>query len=165
MIRSYLQKRKDRKTLEKMVSPEAAAGILRGDPPEGPPFTAGRIEFVLVYVAGNTPEEISEHVGSVTEMATSHDGIVASIIGALVVIVFGTRPHKSPANELRIALVGQMNQALSSHMKIVHGVSDGHCGIVGGGTLAYYTFILPGFDAILGRLSRLEFGQVEEFLT
>ena len=138
---------------------------MRGDGIERQPFTAARIEFVLVFVAGKTPEEVSERVGRVTEIAMSHDGSVHDIIGALIVVAFGTVQHGSPIAGKRAALVEHLSRELLSHLKIVHGASDGHYGLVGSEVRVSYSFILPRFDAMLGRLSQLEFGQIEEFVT
>jgi hypothetical protein len=52
---------------------------------------------------------------------------------------------------------------LSSHLKIVHGAADGYYGLFGSGVRISHSFMLPGFDAMLGRLSRLAFGQIEEY--
>jgi hypothetical protein len=163
MIRSYLQKRRIRKVLGRYVRPETVDALLRGEGIERQPFTAARIEFVLVFVDGNTPEEISERVGRVSEIAMSHNGTVHDIIGALVVVAFGTHPVSPPTAGERAALVEHLSQELSRFAKIVHGAADGHFGLVGSGKRIAYSFILPRFDAILGRLSQIEFGQIEEF--
>jgi hypothetical protein len=165
MIRAYLEKRKVRKAVGRLVRPETVDALLRNDGIGRQPFTAARIEFILVFVAGKTPEEVSERVGRVTEIVMSHDGSVHDIIGALVVVAFGTSQHSSPVAGKRAALVEHLNRELSSHLKIVHGAADGHYGLVGGGVRISYSFVLPRFDAMLGRLSQLEFGQIDEFVT
>ena len=162
MIRSFFEKRRVRIVLGRFVRPEAVEAILNGDGIEGQTFTAARIEFVLVFVNGEKPEEISERVVRVSEIAMSHDGTVHDIIGALIVVAFGTHPASSPAAGKRAALVEQLSRELASHLKIVHGAADGHFGLVGGGKRMSYSFILPRFDATLGKLSQLEFGQIEE---
>ena len=164
MIRSYLEKRRVRKVFERFVRPEVVEAILSGDGIKRQPFTAARIEFVLVFVDGKTPEEISERVGRVTEIAMSHDGTVHDIIGALVVVAFGTIQHSSSVAGRRAALVEQLRRELSSHLKIVRGAADGHYGLVGSGVRVSYSFVLPRFDTMLGRLSQIEFGQIEEFV-
>ena len=165
MIREYLAQRKAKRVLGKYVTPEALEAILSGGGSERQPFAAARIEFVLVFVDGKTPQEISKRVGRVTEIAMSHDGNVHDIIGALVVVAFGTVQHSSPVAGKRAALVEHLSRELLSYLKIVHGAADGHFGLVGSGVRVSYSFILPRFDAMLGRLSQLEFGQIEEFVT
>ena len=164
MIREYLAKRKARRVLGKYVTPNALEAILNGDGAERQPFTAARIEFVLVFVDSKTPEEVSERVGRVTEIAMSHNATVHDIIGALVVVAFGTTQHSSPVADKRAALVEHLRRELSNHLKIVHGAADGHFGLVGSGVRISYSFVLPRFDTMLGRLSQLEFGQLEEFI-
>ena len=163
MIRSFFEKRRVGKVLGRYVRPEAVEATLNGDGIERQPFTAARIEFVLVFVDGKRPEEISERVGRVSEIAMSHNGTVHDIIGALIVVAFGTHPAGSPAAGKRAALVEHLSRDLASHLKIVHGAADGHFGLVGSGKRVSYSFILPRFDATLGKLSQLEFGQIEEF--
>jgi hypothetical protein len=94
----------------------------------------------------------------------SHDGVVHDMVCELVVIAFGTFPASSPTIGKRAALVEQLGRELSSHLKIIHGAADGHSGLIGSGSRMAYSFLLPHFDAMLGRLSRLEFGQIEEFV-
>jgi len=48
--------------------------------------------------------------------------------------------------------------------RIIHGAAHGHYGLLGSEKhIMNYTFIVPRFDAALGALSRLEFGEIEEF--
>src|ERR1041385_8621843 len=162
MIRSFFEKRRVRKALGRYVRPEAIETILRGDGVEGQPFAAARIEFVLAFVDGKVPEEISEQVGRVVGVAISHDGVVHDIIGALVVIAFGTLRGSSVTVSNRSVLVEHLSRDLSSHVKIVHGAAEGYCGLFGNKQRMAYSFVLPGFDAVLGSLSSLEFGQIEE---
>jgi hypothetical protein len=164
MIREYLAQRKTRKVLGKYVAPDALKAILRDDGEKPPAFTAARIDYVLVFVRGNTPEDISQRIGRVAEVAMSHDGFVNDMVCELVVITFGTFPASSSTVGKRAALVDQLGGELSSHLKIIHGAADGHYGLIGSARRKAYSFLLPHFDAILGRLSRLEFGQIEEFV-
>ena len=53
---------------------------------------------------------------------------------------------------------------LADAIKIVHGAADGHYGLFGSETqILSYSFLVPQFDRVLGALSRLDFGQSEEF--
>jgi hypothetical protein len=164
MIRSFFEKRRARKVLGRYVRPGTVEAILRGDGIERQPLTAARIEFVLVFVRGDTPEDISQRVGRVAEIATSHDGVVHDMVCELLVIAFGTLPSGSPTAGKRASLVEHLSRELSSHVKIVHGAADGHYGLIGSGSRMAYSFLLPRFDAMLGRLSSLEFGRIEEFV-
>ncbi|HEV2692907.1 MAG TPA: hypothetical protein VG347_08440 [Verrucomicrobiae bacterium] len=147
----------------KYVTPDVLESILREDGAKSSTFTAAPIEYVLVFVRGDTPDDISQRVGKVAEIAMSHDGTVHALIGALIIIAFDNLPAASLAAGKRIALVEHLSRELSSHLKIVHGAADGHYGNIGSKIRLTYSFLLPHFDAILGRLSSLEFGQIEEF--
>lgn len=163
MIHSFRERRRVRKVFERLVRPETVEAVLRGDRIERQPFTAAHVEFVLAFVDGQTPEEISDRVGRVCDIAMSHGGVVHNMVGALVVIAFGTLPAGSPTAGKREALVEHLKRELSSFVKIVHGAADGHCGLIGSEKRMAYSILIPGFDAMLGRLSQLKFGQVEEF--
>ncbi|HTB85397.1 MAG TPA: hypothetical protein VK742_17250 [Candidatus Sulfotelmatobacter sp.] len=149
--------------LDKYVNRDALAAILRDDGAKRPALTAAYIECVLVFVRGDTPDEISQRIGRVAEMAVSHGGVVHDMVCELVVIAFGTHPTGLLTAGKRAALVAQLGRELPGHLKIVHGAADGHYGLIGSESHMTYGFLLPHFNAMLGRLSRLEFGQIEEF--
>jgi hypothetical protein len=158
-----MEKDRIKKILERYVRPEAVEAIMPDDGNKPPVLTAGRIEFVLVYVTGSTPEEVSARVGKVAEIAAAHGGTAHGLIGALVVVAYDTLPHRSPSAGKRAALVGELTRDMSGLLKIVHGAADGHYGIIGSGARLSYSFILPKFDAMLGRLGQMDFGQIEVF--
>jgi hypothetical protein len=164
MIREYLANRKARKILGKYVTPDALEAILRDDGTNQPKFKAARIEYVLVFVRGDTPEDISQRVGRVAEIAMSHDGVVHDMVCEMVVIAFGTLPSGSSPAGKRALLVEHLGRELLSQVKIIHGVADGYYGNIGSGVRMAYSFLVPRFNLILGALSRLEFGQIEEFV-
>jgi len=163
MIREYLAQRKARDILGKYVKPDALAAIVRDDVTKRPAFTAAHIECVLVFVRGDTPEEISQRIGRVAEVAVSHGGMVHNIVCELVVIAFGMHPTSSPTAGKRAALVAQLGRELPGHLKIIYGAAEGHYGLFGTESHMTYGFLLPHFNAMLGKLSRLEFGQTEKF--
>jgi hypothetical protein len=96
MIREYLAKRKTRRVLGKYVTPDALEAILQGNETNRQVFTAARIEYVLAFVRGDAPKDISQRVGKVAEIAMSHDGIVYDLVCELVVVAFGAHPVSSP---------------------------------------------------------------------
>ena len=151
------------KLLGKYVTPEALNSVLRAEGTVQQKLTRGRIEFVLAYVDGQTPEEVSERVGKVSEISASHHAVVHDLIGPLVVAAYGTHPNVPPNSASRISLVEHLKEALQSHVKIVHGAAEGCHGLIGSKNRLSYSFSLPRFDAMLGALSQLEFGKVREF--
>jgi hypothetical protein len=112
--------------------------------------TAAHIEYVLVYVSGETPEIISEHVDKVTQVAISHGGMIADILQGLVVVSFMRLVDSLPIQGKRAALVDHLSRDMRRQIKLIHGRIEQHDG---------------KFEVMLGRLSRFEFGQIEEFET
>jgi hypothetical protein len=51
---------------------------------------------------------------------------------------------------------------LGKNIKLVHGSSPGHFGILGGPKRVAYSFVVPQFQSALARLCALDFGQAEE---
>jgi hypothetical protein len=162
MIRNFLEKRRVRKVLRKVIDPEAVDSVLR-DGSRAQPLKRGHIEFVLAFVRGDGPAQVSERIARVAEIATTHGAAVHQIVGALVVVAFGTVPVVPPQSGCRSSLVHALTEELSSDVKVVHGAADGHYGLFGSKTWASFTFLVPQLDQALGSLSRLPFGAAEEF--
>ena len=162
MIHEFPEKRRVRKAFERLVDPETVETLLR----EGgvqPSIKQGRIEFVLAFVRGESPSQIAERMASVADIAVEHGAVVYDLVGGLVVVAFGTHPAASSQSGSRASLVQALREQLASDVKIVHGAADGHHGLFGSEMRISYTFLVPQFDSILGALSRLQFGESEEF--
>ena len=162
MIRTFLEKRRVRREFEKLIAPEAVESLLR-DGIERQALKHGRIDFVLAFVRGEGPAQVSERMARVADLAVAHGATVHDVVGALVIVAFGTHPAPSPESSSRSLLVPVLREELAGDVKIVYGAADGHYGLFGSKTRMSYTFLVPEFDSILGALSRLHFGQVEEF--
>jgi hypothetical protein len=162
MIHEFLERRKVKKAFEKVVHPETIKSLLT-DGPQPRQLKQARIDYVLAFVRGESPAQVSERIAQVADLAVSHGALVHDLVGALVIVAFGTHPAASPESGSRSSLVQTLRQQLVSDIKIVHGAADGHYGLFGGETRMSYTFLVPHFDHILGTLSRLQFGESEEF--
>lgn len=165
MIHEFLEKRRVRKAFEKLVAPETVESLLR-DSPQGPqvqPLKHGRVDFILAFVRGGSPTQVSERIAQVADLALTHGATVHDLVGALVIMAFGTHPTSLPESGSRSSLVQALREQLASDVKIVHGAADGHYGVFGSETRMSYSFLVPQFDQILGALSRLPFGESEEF--
>jgi len=162
MIWTFLKKRRLRQTFEKYITPESVDSV-RQNGSQRRPLTEARIDFILLFVRGESPAEISERVGKVADLAVRHGAVVHDLVGALVIVAFGTLPASSVESGNRLSLVDALRGQFDRDIKIVHGVADGHCGNFGNENRMSYSFLVPRFDAILGALSRLDFGQIEEF--
>ena len=162
MIWKFLERRRVRRIFRKVVDPETVESLLR-DGIKRQPLRQGRIEFVVAFVRGESPSQISERTASVADIATTHGVMVHGLIGALVVLAFGTHSASTVKSGNRSSLVDDLREHLARDIKMVHGAADGHHGLFGSEKRMEYSFWIPNFDVILGTLSRLEFGQVEEF--
>src|SRR5258708_7496771 len=162
MIRTFLERRRAKRAFEKLVDPETVESLLR-DGAQTQPLKHGRVEFILAFVRGETPVQVCEHVARVVDLAGTHGALVHDLVGALVIMAFGTHPASSPQSDSRSSLIQALREQLAGDVKIVDGAADGHYGLFGSEGRMSYSFLVPKFDAILGRLSRLEFGQFEEF--
>jgi len=161
MIRAYLQRRKIRREFCKLVdlkSFDALSGDLSSRP-----IKSGRIDFVLAFVRGESPAEISERVARVADLAATHGAIVYDIVSALIILAFGTHLPSSPNSNDRSALVHAIHEQLGADIKVLHGAADGHYGLFGGESRFSYTFLVPHFDRMLAALGRLPFGETREY--
>jgi hypothetical protein len=162
MIRNILQKRSVRKTFGKVVDPETVQALLQ-EGAKRPVIKYGRVEFVLAFVRGDDPSQISAHMAKVADLAVAQGAVVHDLVGGLVIVAFGTLPANSAEPGSRSSLIHALLEQLPRDVKIVHGAADGHYGLFGSDTRLSYTFLVPEFDRALGTLSRLEFGESEEF--
>jgi hypothetical protein len=161
MIRTLLQRRKIRREFGKLVD-HKSLDVLRKDL-SSRPIRSGRIDFVLVFVRGESPAQISERVAQVTDLAVNHGAMVYDIVSALVIVAFGTHATSPPGSGDRSSLVHAMHERLGAEIKILHGAADGHHGIFGGESRLSYTFLVPHFDRMLAALGRLQFGETKEY--
>ena len=162
-IRTFLEKRRIRRDVETFMNPNEVEKVLKQGGPT-PSFTPGRIEYVVVFIQGHDPGLVSSRIAKVTGTAMEHGAVVTGVMGGLVVAAFGVPPSSDPKPGARVTLVSTLHARLPACLKIVHGAADGHHGLFGGGTMFSHTFLAPEFDAILGALSRMEFGRSEEVI-
>jgi hypothetical protein len=161
MIRKFLQRRKLKREFGKFVDPKTFDEFSRDL--SSRPIKSGRIDFVIAFVRGESPAEISERVAGVADLAASHGAMVYDMVSALVIMAFGAHPTSSPAPDDRSALVHAMHEQLGADIKILHGAGDAHYGIFGGKSHLSYTFLVPHFDRMLAALGRLQFGETKEY--
>lgn len=162
MIHEFLEKRRVRKIFGKLVDSETVESLLR-DGAQVQRLKHGRIEFILAFVRGDSPAQHSERIARVADLAVTHGATVHGLVGALVIMAFGTLPASLPEPVSRSSLVQALREQLASDVKIVHGAADGHYGVFGSEKWMSYSFLVPQLDQILGALSRLQFGESEEF--
>src|SRR4051794_31225415 len=113
MVDEFLENRRVRKVLEKAVDPGTAESLLR-DGVQPPQLQQGRIEFVLAFVRGENPAQVSDRTARVADVAISHGAMVHDLIGALVIVAFGTHPSSSPDSGSRSSLVQALREQLAA---------------------------------------------------
>src|SRR5260221_8041136 len=94
MTHEFLAKRKVKKAFEKLVDPETVESLLR-DGAQPQQLKQGRIEFVLAFVRGESPPQVSERIARVADVAVTHGATVHDLVGALVIVAFGSHPSSS----------------------------------------------------------------------
>jgi len=157
MIRASLERRRAKQAIEKLLDPKVLADV------EGAAaFKHGRIDFVLAFVCGENAAQISERMARVADLAMKHGATVHDLVGGLVIAAFGTLPPCPEQSGDRLTLVNALRAELAGNIKLVHGAANGDYGVFGSNTWMAYTFAVPQFDTILGSLSRLQFGEMEE---
>jgi hypothetical protein len=155
-------KLKVKRAFEKVVNPEAAEALADGGAKRAP-LTESSIEIVLVFVRGETPEELSRLIGCVGEIAAAHEAFVYSLCGSLVSATFGAHPNSHPGPSARADLARDLLRELGTNIKVVHGAGRGCYGLFGASKNLFYGFDFPKFDSALGLVGRAEFGTIQEF--
>jgi hypothetical protein len=161
MIRKILLRRKLKREFGKLVDPKTFDELSKDL--SSCPIKSGRIDFVIAFVRGENPAEISERLAQVADLAVNHGAMVYDMVSALVIMAFGAHPTSSPNSSDRSALVHALHEQLRADIKILHGAADGHYGLFGGKSRFSYTFLVPHFDRMLAALGRLQFGESKEY--
>ncbi len=104
MFQSIIKRRKTDRTLALYLSPEAVSAVMDCSLDTGS-LTPGHIEFVLVFVRGDTPAQVAERMGRVADIGVEHGALAHGLVSALVVPAYGT--HRAPSEQpfSRTALV------------------------------------------------------------
>jgi hypothetical protein len=164
MLTEFFAKRKLRRQLGEYISADAVEAIIEGRPLDTDKIQAGRIEFVFVLVRADSPEQLAERVGVVTEIGLDHDAVIHDLIGPMIVMAFGTLRAVQHSPTSRAELVIHLQQRLGRDLRIVHGAAEGHFGLFGSDNRISFTFTFPHFDKALTALGQLEFGRTQELL-
>jgi len=160
---SQLRKRALKKTMGSLASDEAVEALVAGQLGKQP-LTEGLVDFLLVFVRGADAALLSKRVGKVADLAIKQGALVHDLAGPLVTIAFGTSPGKAPEpSGNRAALLQELHRHLADDIKVLHGSVQATFGLIGGESRQSYALLLPKFDLMLGYLSQMNFGQVEEF--
>jgi hypothetical protein len=150
-----------RKAFAKYVDEDVVGQILNGS--KGlPPLETKQIEFAMVLVDGRDPHECSSIIYKSIDIITKYEGMVASIVGPFILVLFGVPVPQPEARSKRKELVKALSEAIGEKASIVHGHAECLVGTLGGESRLGYTALIPGFKEILGRLANSDYGGVLE---
>ena len=160
MFKSFLERRRIKKTFERYVSPDIARQLADGTfTMTGLARTEEAIDFAFVAVSAADASSYSERAVIVTDIANQHEGLVHSLVPAIIV-AFGS-VHPAPPGA-RAVFVSNVLSRLPDSAAIVHGSIVASVGNFGGDRRADFSFWWPGaFDA-LRQLATLSPGDAHE---
>src|SRR5215207_5292894 len=104
MIRTYLERRRVKRVFSKLVDAETVESLLQ-DGGEIPPIKQGSIEFVIAFIRGESPSQISERMARVADLAMEQGAVVYNLVSGFVIVAFGTHAHPPPKSGSRALLV------------------------------------------------------------
>ncbi len=165
MIREFFRRRAIRRAFSRYVSPDVVQSLFSDRvQAESATLHSGEIGFVLSWVNGYSPEQVSERTGRVADLAIEYGGVVDSMVSGLVIVSFGASPPPFVHSSDQAGFVAALIQELGNEIKLVHGCSKGYYGNIGSARRMAYSFIIEDFGLALKRLCSLDFGQAEEFM-
>ncbi|MFO1475467.1 MAG: hypothetical protein U1F98_02305 [Verrucomicrobiota bacterium] len=144
-------------------APDEGLEVLLEEHFAGQSLKTGPVEFLLVYVRAETPIQLSARAGKIAELAVKQGALVQNLGGSLFLLGFGAAPLKNPPPGNRAQLLAELKRNLGDDTRILHGAVQASFGFIGGETRNTFALLLPKLDLMLGYLSQLNFGQVEEF--
>ena len=160
MLKAFLERRRLRKTFERYVSPEIARQIADGTfAMTGPGRVVRAIDFAFVAVSAFDASSYSERAALVTEIAHQHEGVVHSLVPAIIV-AFGSI-HSAPTGA-RGAFVSSVLSRLPGSAAIVHGSIAASVGSFSGDLRYDFSFWWPGALDALRQLATLSPGDAHE---
>jgi len=150
-----------KKSFAKYINEDVREGVLNGLQEAGHLDTK-RIDFVLILVDDSDSKDCPSIISEAVAVIDKHNGMVDSIIGPFIVVLFGAPVEQPESESKRKGLVQAISKAIGEKVSIVHGHSECLVGTVGGKSRMSYTALIPAFKEILNRLSSLPYGRVLE---
>lgn len=150
-----------KKAFSRYADKDVIGQILNGSQ-ELPPLETKQIDFAMVLVDDRNPNECSSIIYKAVGIISKYEGMVDSIVGPFILVLFGAPVPQPEARSKRKELVKALSEAIGEKASIVHGHSECLVGTLGGESRLSYTALIPGFKEILGRLANLDYGGVLE---
>jgi hypothetical protein len=163
-IKSFLARRKVKKTFRKMVSPAVVNEILEGKltSKEVGQLREKTLGIVLVLVRYSSLAEVAKNIEIAASLAHEYGASCDAVTNGLMVFCYGGTPDGQNTDEGRRAFVEALRAKLGKSVKIVHGTGTGLVGLVGSEPVLSYTFLVPKFNDALRLMFSLQDGELKE---
>lgn len=123
------------------------------------PFRPVHVQYMVVAVTGDAPEQVAERIALVVDLAMMHDAYIDTLFSSIVVLAYGIFPKRQQPGHDIAGLTVALHEALGPHVKAIYGETDGHFGLIGGQNRVAYSFIVPDFTSVFGKLAAIPFGE------
>src|SRR6266850_1791033 len=84
-------------------------------------LSTARVNFIAVAVNGNSPNEIGESLGKISECATAGGWYADYLFSNLAVLIDGPPLTNASIRITRVALVAELQKTLGNTIKSIHG--------------------------------------------
>jgi hypothetical protein len=133
-----------------------------------------RVDFILVLVRDDDPEQAARLAGDVAQAIQDCGGFVDAMLGSIVFVTFGMfgavggvgaveRRSAAEAMAQRLAAVTQLGQRLGGEIQVLHGSTDAMVGDFGGGGRSHFGAVPLQFGRMAQVLTSLKRGEIREW--
>lgn len=123
-------------------------------------FRTKEIEYVFLFVKGETAEELDTNISSIVEKATEYEAVIDSTSSNYVSIFFNTPMEIENPKEKSLRFIDELMIHSKEQNAIIHGSCVTKVGNFGTRYRIYYSAHIPNQKEIMKELSNLEYGQV-----
>jgi len=159
----FWERRRVRKTFERLVSPGVIAAIEK-DPTKfikaAPEIR--HFQFVIILLDDERPDDVPAMLNRVVDAIFNHHAMISNIYVSLVVAWFGFPFPDTDSVEERLKLVNTLVTGSKDLLRIAHGQCNGKVGNMGSEKRFAYGAVIPDFNNILKRLLDSPLGTVIE---
>ncbi|WP_035277857.1 hypothetical protein, partial [Desulforegula conservatrix] len=119
-------------------------------------------EIEYLFILAKEGLRTNQIISDVLDIISNYEGMVESITGPFIVVLYGVPLPQPNAKEKRQRLTDELLSKFEDSVSIVHGNTTCRVGTVGNKSRFAYTAMIPSYKEKLKILSSLEYGnQVE----
>lgn len=118
------------------------------------------IEYLFILTKENL--RTNQIISDVLDTISNHEGMIESITGPFIVVLYGVPLPQPNAKEKRQLLAEELLKKFENSLSIVHGRAICHVGTVGNKSRFTYTAMIPSYKEKLSILSSLDYGKQVE---